>query len=128
MVDSPRLIGSTVTVGRGRLFATLVLVLTGALMLAGGVWALAVPGSFAEFAEFPYSRHFLHDAGAFQIGIGVTLLLAAAWADAAAVALAGFSSPIPSTPSTQSSISTWAGTAGTHGRWGCSPCSLLLLW
>ena len=82
--------GSTVTVGRGRVFTTMVLVAAGCLMLAAGVWGLVAPRSFADFASFPYSGHFLHDAGAFQIGIGVTLLLAAAWADAAAVALAGF--------------------------------------
>jgi PPOX class probable F420-dependent enzyme len=59
-------------------------------MLAAGIWGLVAPRSFAEFVAFPYNRHFLHDAGAFQIGIGVTLVLAAVWADAAAVALAGF--------------------------------------
>jgi hypothetical protein len=32
----------------------------------------------------------VHDAGAFQLGIGVTLLLAVAWRDALALALAGF--------------------------------------
>jgi len=69
---------------------TLVLVVAGAFMVAAGVWGLVAPRSFAGFAGFPYSRHFLHDAGAFQLGIGVTLLLAAAWADAAAVVLAGF--------------------------------------
>jgi PPOX class probable F420-dependent enzyme len=74
----------------GRLFITLVLLGSGAFMLAAGVWCLAWPHSFAAFAGFPYSRHFIHDAGAFQVSIGVTLLLAAAWADAAAVALAGF--------------------------------------
>jgi PPOX class probable F420-dependent enzyme len=76
--------------GRGRVFTMLVLVVTGALMVAAGIWCLVAPRSFADFAGFPYSRHFLHDAGAFQLGIGVTLLLAAAWADAAAVVLAGF--------------------------------------
>lgn len=89
-MDSPDRVGSTATVSGSRAFTTLVLVAAGALMLATGVWGLAAPRSFAKFAGFPYSGHFLHDAGAFQIGIGVTLLLAAAWADAAAVALAGF--------------------------------------
>ncbi|MGE5291860.1 MAG: PPOX class F420-dependent oxidoreductase [Micromonosporaceae bacterium] len=74
----------------GRLFVTLVLLGAGALMLAAGVWCVASPRSFATFAGFPYSKHFIHDAGAFQIGIGTTLLLAAVWADAAAAALAGF--------------------------------------
>jgi PPOX class probable F420-dependent enzyme len=82
--------GSTVTGGRSRLMTRLVLMVTGGLMLADGVWALAAPRSFAEFVGFPYSEHFLHDAGAFQVGIGMMLLLAAAWTDAAAVTLAGF--------------------------------------
>jgi PPOX class probable F420-dependent enzyme len=75
---------------RGRIFTTLVLAGMGVFMLAAGVWCLVSPRSFAGLVEFPYNRHFIHDAGAFQVGIGVTLLLAAAWADAAAVALAGF--------------------------------------
>ncbi len=81
---------STGARSRGRWLTTLVLVVAGAFMVAAGVWGLVAPRSFAGFAGFPYSRHFLHDAGAFQLGIGVTLLLAAAWADAAAVVLAGF--------------------------------------
>jgi len=81
---------STTAAGRGRVFTTLVLVVAGALMVAAGIWGLVAPRSFAAFAGFPYSRHFLHDAGAFQLGIGVTLLAAAAWADATAVVLAGF--------------------------------------
>ncbi len=81
---------STTAAGRGRVFTTLVLVVAGALMVAAGIWGLVAPRSFAAFAGFPYSRHFLHDAGAFQLGIGVTLLAAAAWVDAAAVVLAGF--------------------------------------
>ncbi|HEY5985959.1 MAG TPA: hypothetical protein VIV12_06170, partial [Streptosporangiaceae bacterium] len=75
---------------RGRIFTTAVLVGTGAFMLAVGVWCLVSPRSFAELVGFPYERHFIHDAGAFQLGIGATLLLAAAWADAAATALAAF--------------------------------------
>jgi PPOX class probable F420-dependent enzyme len=71
-------------------FVTAVLLAAGAFMLAAGVWCLVAPHSFARFAAFPDSRHFIHDAGAFQVGIGATLVLAAAWADAAVVALAGF--------------------------------------
>jgi len=29
--------------------------------------------------NFPSHRHFVHDVGAFQLGIGVTLLLAMIW-------------------------------------------------
>lgn len=44
-----------------------------------GLWAMLDPRSFFErVAEFhPYNEHFLQDIGAFQLGIGVVLLLAA---------------------------------------------------
>ena len=45
---------------------------------------------FADWIQFPVHLHFLHDLGAFQIGIGVTLLLALGWRDALPVALGGF--------------------------------------
>jgi hypothetical protein len=43
-----------------------------------GVWAFAAPSSFyARIAHYPpYNRHFLHDLGAFQLGLGVALMLA----------------------------------------------------
>lgn len=55
-----------------------------------GGWALVSPDSFSEFVNFPPHHHFVHDVGAFQLGLGATLLLAMIWADAAAVALAGY--------------------------------------
>jgi PPOX class probable F420-dependent enzyme len=61
-----------------------------AFMLAGGVWALLAPASFAEFVRFPEHTHFVHDLGAFQIGIGLTLALAVLWRDPLAVVLTGF--------------------------------------
>jgi PPOX class probable F420-dependent enzyme len=64
--------------------------LVGALTVAVGVWALGWPDSFDEFVNFPPHRHFTHDVGAFQLGIGATLLLATIWADALMVALAGY--------------------------------------
>jgi hypothetical protein len=48
-------------------------------MLTAGTRAWAVPHSSARFVAFPYHEHFLHDLGAFQLGIGATLL-ALAWA------------------------------------------------
>ncbi|MDW5327139.1 PPOX class F420-dependent oxidoreductase [Plantactinospora sp. KLBMP9567] len=54
------------------------------------MWLLAWPDSFAEFAGFEPHQHFGHDLGAFNLGIGTTLLLAVPWTDAAAVTLAGF--------------------------------------
>lgn len=75
--------------GRGYLIAATLL---GAVVTLGaGVWALTAPDSFAGYTEFqPYNEHFVHDIGAFQLGIGVTLLFSLAWRDGPAVALAGF--------------------------------------
>jgi hypothetical protein len=65
----------------------------GVVYLALGVWALVSPRTFfVAIATFePYNQHFLQDAGAFQIGLGVVLLLAGlpARADALTVALTG---------------------------------------
>ncbi|MGE5293059.1 MAG: hypothetical protein ACM3ML_38925 [Micromonosporaceae bacterium] len=42
-----------------------------ASMLIFGVWAFSAPESFSRFIDYaPYNRHLVHDAGAFQIGIG----------------------------------------------------------
>jgi PPOX class probable F420-dependent enzyme len=59
-------------------------------MAVAGVWSLLYPGTFAEAVGFPPHEHFLHDLGAFQLGIAATLLLATIWRDALATALAGF--------------------------------------
>lgn len=71
-------------------FIAAVTTLAGLATAAIGVWALFDPWSFADFAGFGVHEHFLHDIGAFQLGLGVTLLLAVAWSDALATALAGF--------------------------------------
>ena len=62
----------------------------GLFMLVLGICAFFAPGSFADFVAFPYNRHLLHDVGAFQIGIGTTMLLALLWADSVMVVLAGY--------------------------------------
>lgn len=64
----------------------------GLLSVVFGVWALAAPASFfRNIGTYPpYSRHFIHDVGAFQIGIGVTLFAGAAGWDGLFVALSGF--------------------------------------
>jgi hypothetical protein len=56
-----------------------------------GAWALLAPRSFFEtVAPFPpYNEHFLHDAGAFQLGLGAALLAALARRRALVAALAG---------------------------------------
>ncbi len=76
---------------RNRLLA----VLTGlgaAFFLVFGSWSFLEPRSFFDqFAHFePYNAHFLHDIGAFQVGIGTTLAMAL-WrrTDAIFAALAG---------------------------------------
>ena len=73
-----------------RRFVTAVTLLVGLGTAAAGVWALASPGSFARAVNFPNHEHFLHDIGAFQLGLAGTLLLASIWSDALATALAGF--------------------------------------
>ncbi|HLM64508.1 MAG TPA: PPOX class F420-dependent oxidoreductase [Acidimicrobiales bacterium] len=74
----------------GEPLVTVVAALSGLAMLVAGVWALVWPRDFADFVRFDYSEHFLHDAGAFQIGIGLGLLLALLWRDALAAALTAF--------------------------------------
>jgi PPOX class probable F420-dependent enzyme len=74
----------------GAAFVALVVLLSGTFMLVAGVWALCWPRDFAEAVRFDYSEHFLHDAGAFQIGLGLGLLLALVWRDALATVLAAF--------------------------------------
>lgn len=59
--------------------------------LGTGVWAFAAPRSFYEvIATFPpYNVHFLHDVGAFLLGIGAAMAGALVWRDARFVALLG---------------------------------------
>ena len=53
--------------------------LVGAFFALQGVWAFLAPRSwFDTLATFePYNRHFIHDIGTFQIGLGVAGILAA---------------------------------------------------
>jgi len=71
---------------------TVLVALGAAFYLVAGVWPLVDSRSFFDqLATFePYNAHFLHDIGAFQVGIGATLV-AALWKrhDAIFVALAG---------------------------------------
>jgi hypothetical protein len=72
-------------------FVRAALILGAVGMLVPGVWAFVAPAHFArEIALFePYNRHYLHDVGAFQIGLGVAALLALRWRNAVAVGLGG---------------------------------------
>ena len=76
---------------RQDLVSTIVVAGFGAFTLVLGVWALVAPVSFFDnIGHFPpYNKHFLHDVGAFQIGIGAALLFALAWRDDAILAVLG---------------------------------------
>ncbi|MCA1671447.1 MAG: hypothetical protein LC799_04340 [Actinobacteria bacterium] len=68
-------------------------VIAGGFFLAAGLWAMVSPRSFFEGAAAfdPYNQHFIQDIGAFQIGLGAVLLLAAVLSggDSLAVPLLG---------------------------------------
>lgn len=66
-------------------------VLGAAIMLGFGLWAFLDPRGFYKGVAVwpPFNKHFIHDIGAFQIGLGLTLLLALVRGDALFVALAG---------------------------------------
>ena len=68
------------------------LIALGAATFAFGVWAFVAPHSFfMNVAHFePYNRHFTHDAGALQMGVGASLLLAVRTRSGEVVALGGF--------------------------------------
>lgn len=73
------------------LVSTLVVGVFGLFTFALGVWAMFDTTSFYEnIAEFPpYNEHFLHDVGAFQMGLGAALLLALVWRRDAVLAVLG---------------------------------------
>lgn len=73
-----------------RIFVVATAAVVGIVTAGIGIWCLIDPNSFAGSVGFEAHRHFLHDVGAFQLGLGVTVLLALIWADALATALAGF--------------------------------------
>lgn len=60
--------------------------------LVPGVWIFVATRNFAEFAApwADYSAHFLRDAGAFQVGLGVAFLTVLVWREAIGAVLAGF--------------------------------------
>ena len=62
-----------------RRIARVIAILVGLIYLILGVWAFGLPESFAAvIAPFPpYNEHYLHDLGAFQIGIGVGVIAGA---------------------------------------------------
>ncbi|WP_206068030.1 hypothetical protein [Nonomuraea composti] len=66
------------------------LLLAAASMLITGGWARVDPAGFAAWAGWPNHVHFLHDAGVFQLGIGLMLVCALRWRDVVTLVLAGF--------------------------------------
>jgi len=65
----------------GRSFVDAVLIVAAGQFLVFGVWAFGWPHSFyTTIAHFPsFSRHLVHDAGAFQVGIGSAMLPGRLW-------------------------------------------------
>jgi hypothetical protein len=59
-------------------------------LLGSGLFALLAPEVFYNLAALypPYNRHFIHDIGAFMLGLGSGLALALVLTDALLVALA----------------------------------------
>jgi hypothetical protein len=76
-----------------RITSRVITAFVGVGMLALGIWALIDPRSFYEqIATYPpYNVHLFHDVGAFQTGIGATLLLALIRRDVLTVVLVGTS-------------------------------------
>jgi hypothetical protein len=64
---------------RGSRTARVIALTAGAPYLVLGTWAFLAPASFfGSIAAFPpYNQHLLHDVGAFQVGLGIILLLGA---------------------------------------------------
>ena len=64
---------------RGSRTARVIALTIGASYVVAGTWAFLAPASFfGSVAAFPpYNQHLLHDVGAFQVGLGVILLLGA---------------------------------------------------
>jgi uncharacterized protein YjeT (DUF2065 family) len=63
----------------------------GVFFILSGLAAFAAPEAFFEAAATfePYNEHFVRDIGAFQLGLGMVLLLSVWIEDAAVVALGG---------------------------------------
>jgi hypothetical protein len=75
----------------GQRYVKVVVALAAIVQVGSGAWAFFAPRSFYDaIATFPpYNVHFLHDIGAFLLGIGVALAGALRWRDALYVVLLG---------------------------------------
>lgn len=76
-----------------RPFVSAVVLLVGLFLFVIGLWAFASPKTFFDQLAMwePYNKHFLHDVGAFQMGLGATLMLAIFVKDSVLLALSGVS-------------------------------------
>ncbi len=72
-------------------FARIAAATGGAFFIGFGVWGVVDPRSFYDNAAVwpPFNVHFVHDIGAFQIGLGAALLLSLIQRDSLFVVLAG---------------------------------------
>ncbi len=63
----------------GRRTARVIALAVGAFYLVVGAWAFLAPAPFFHLAAPfpPYNQHLFHDAGAFQVGLGLALCLSA---------------------------------------------------
>ena len=61
----------------GLVLARVIALIVGAFYLASGAWSFLYPSSFyGTVASFvPYNLHLLHDLGAFQVGLGLVLVV-----------------------------------------------------
>jgi hypothetical protein len=77
--------------GAQTLALRVIVVVVGVYMVGFGLWAFLAPtGFYSAIAPFPpYNQHFLHDLGAFQVGMGAALLATQVWSDALLAVLAG---------------------------------------
>ncbi len=59
--------------------ARIIALVVGVFYMLLGLWAFLAPaGFYGQVASFqPYNQHLLHDVGAFQVGLGLALLLPA---------------------------------------------------
>lgn len=71
-------------------FVTATVFVLGAAQLVLGLWCLLDPRGFAHVVRQDYGGHFVKDAGAFQIGLGTTLMAILLCRDPYVIVLTGF--------------------------------------
>ena len=107
----------------GQRYVKAVVALAAIFQVGSGAWAFFAPSFYDVIATFPpYNVHFLHDIGAFLIGIGVSLAGALLWRDALFVVLLG--AGVAASVHWVSMFSTVTGVArrAIRGPWVCSHC------